>query len=34
MSDPPSFDRAKDIPELNRRIADLFSRNIGAAPKK
>jgi predicted dienelactone hydrolase len=34
LSDPPSFEREKIIPELNRRIADFFIRNIVAAQKK
>lgn len=28
LSDPPSFDREKAIPELNRRIADFFIRHL------
>jgi predicted dienelactone hydrolase len=33
LGDPPSFDRAKRIPELNSRIADFFIRHLVAAPK-
>lgn len=33
LSDPPSFDRTNAIPELNKRIADFFIRNLVAAPK-
>ncbi len=32
LSDPPGFDRAKAIPELNARIADFFVRHLLAAP--
>jgi hypothetical protein len=28
LGDPPSFDRARRIPELNDRIADFFIRNL------
>ena len=33
LSDPPSFDREAVVPELNRRIADFFIRNLVAASK-
>jgi predicted dienelactone hydrolase len=31
LSDPPSFDRAKTIPELNSRTANFFIRHLGVA---
>jgi predicted dienelactone hydrolase len=32
LSDPPEFDRARLIPELNSRIAEFFLRTLSAAP--
>ena len=34
LIDPPSFDREKSVPELNRRVADFFARHPVAAPKQ
>jgi hypothetical protein len=34
LSDPPSFDRRRAVPEINRRIADFFVRHLVAAPKQ
>jgi len=33
LSDPPSFDRTQEIPELNQRITDFFIRNLLHQPK-
>jgi predicted dienelactone hydrolase len=34
LSDPPSFDRDKAVPEINRRVADFFVRHLVAALKQ
>jgi predicted dienelactone hydrolase len=32
LSDPPSFDRDKMVPEINRRVVDFFVRHLVVAP--
>jgi len=32
LSDPPGFDRSRDVPALESRIADFFVRTLASAP--